>query len=78
MRAIEKATGNAIQKMELPTAAQVTDKRIGKFKQRITETLDTADLDLFRKLVEEYQHEYGVPVIEIAAALGRWRRVRSP
>jgi len=54
----------------LPTAEQVTDKRIGRFKQRITETLDTADLKAFRKMVEDYQHEYGVPVIEIAAALG--------
>ena len=70
LRAIEKATGHAIQKMELPTAEEVTDKRVGKFKQRITETLDTADLQLFRKLVNEYQHEYGVPVVEIAAALG--------
>ena len=70
LRAIEKATGNSIKKMELPTAAEVTDKRIGRFKQRITETLDTAQLDVFRKMVEDYQHEYGVPVIEIAAALG--------
>jgi ATP-dependent RNA helicase DeaD len=70
LRAIEKATGESIEKMALPTAEEVTDKRIGKFKQRITETLDTADLKLFRKMVEDYQHEYGVPVIEIAAALG--------
>lgn len=70
LRAIEKATGETIEKMALPTAEEVTDKRIGKFKQRITETLDTAELKLFRKMVEEYQHEYGVPVIEIAAALG--------
>lgn len=70
LRAIEKATGETIEKMELPTAEEVTGKRIGKFKQRITETLDTAELKLFRKMVEDYQHEYGVPVIEIAAALG--------
>ena len=69
LRAIEKATGQTIEKMELPTAEQVTGKRIGKFKQRITETLDTAELDQYRKLVEEYQHDFGVPVIEIAAAL---------
>ena len=78
LRAIEKATGNAIEKMELPTAAQVTDKRMGKFKQRITETLDTAELDLFRKVVEEYQHEYGVPVIEIAAALASLAQGKKP
>jgi ATP-dependent RNA helicase DeaD len=69
LRAIEKATGQTIEQMTLPTAEQVTDKRIGKFKQRITATLDTADLELFRKMVQEYQHEFGVPVIEIAAAL---------
>jgi ATP-dependent RNA helicase DeaD len=70
LRAIEKATGQTIEQMALPTAEEVTDKRIGRFKQRITETLDTADLKAFRKMVEDYQHEYGVPVIEIAAALG--------
>jgi len=78
LRAIEKATGNAIKKMELPTAEEVTDKRVGKFKQRITETLDTADLDMFRKLVDEYQHEYGVPVVEIAAALGVLAQGKKP
>jgi ATP-dependent RNA helicase DeaD len=51
---------------------------VGKFKQRITETLDTADLQLFRKLVDEYQHEYGVPVIEIAAALGILAQGKKP
>ncbi len=70
LRAIEKATGQTIEQMVLPTAEEVTGKRIGKFKRRITETLDTADLELFRNMVEEYQREYGVPVIEIAAALG--------
>ena len=77
LRAIEKATGT-IEKMELPSAEQVTDKRIGKFKQRITETLDTADLNLFRKLVEDYQGEYGVPVIDIAAALGAMAQGSKP
>jgi ATP-dependent RNA helicase DeaD len=77
LRAIEKATGK-IEKMELPTAEQVTDKRIGKFKQRISETLDTGELAVFRKLVEDYQHEYGVPVIDIAAALGALAQGKKP
>ncbi|MCB1695145.1 MAG: DEAD/DEAH box helicase [Pseudomonadales bacterium] len=78
LRAIEKATGETIAPMTLPTAEQVTDKRIGKFKQRITETLDTAELKAFRKMVEDYQHEYGVPVIEIAAALGALAQGSKP
>jgi len=69
LRAIEKATSQQIEKMVLPTAEEVTDKRIGKFKQRITEALDTRDLGIFRKMIDEYQHEYGVPVVDIAAAL---------
>jgi len=40
--------------------------------------LDTADLQIFRKLVDEYQHEYGVPVIEIAAALGVLAQGKKP
>jgi ATP-dependent RNA helicase DeaD len=69
LRAIEKATGNCIEKMQLPTAEELTNKRIGVFKQRITETLDTRDLEHFRQLIEAYQTEYGVPVMDIAAAL---------
>jgi ATP-dependent RNA helicase DeaD len=78
LRAIEKVTGNTIEKMELPTVEEVTDKRLGKFKQRISEALDTAELDIFRKVVEDYQHEYGVPVIEIAAALGSLAQGKKP
>jgi len=78
LAAIEKATGNAIEKMVLPTAEEVTDKRVGKFKQRITEALDTVDLALFRKLVQDYQHEYGVPVVDIAAALGSLAQGKEP
>jgi ATP-dependent RNA helicase DeaD len=78
LRAIEKATGQTIEKMVLPTAEEVTDKRVGKFKQRITETLDSRDLGIFRKLVDEYQHEYGVPVIDIAAALASLAQGKQP
>ncbi len=70
LRAIEKATGETIEQMQLPSMEELTDKRMSRFKQRISETLDTAELDLYRNVVEEYQAEYGVPVIDIAAALG--------
>ena len=69
LRAIEKSTGQQIEKMELPTAEEVTDKRVARFKARITETLASRDLDIYRKIIEQYQGEEGVPVIEIAAAL---------
>jgi ATP-dependent RNA helicase DeaD len=78
LRAIEKATGVTIVKMVLPSAEEVADKRIGRFKQLITATLATGDLDVFRRVVEEYQLEYGVPVIDIAAALVSMAQGKQP
>lgn len=69
LRAIEKATGKQIEKMELPSADEVTDKRTARFKTRITESLASRDLSIYRTIIEQYQAEEGVPVIEIAAAL---------
>ena len=79
LRAIEKSTGKTIEKMELPSAEDVTDTRVKRFKARIGETLaSTEDIDKFRTLVEQYQAEYGVPVIEIAAALTVMAQDKQP
>ncbi|MEM1404524.1 MAG: DEAD/DEAH box helicase [Pseudomonadota bacterium] len=78
LRAIERATGNTIEKMELPSAGEVTDKRIEGFKSRITETLASQELDIFRCIVDEYQAEHGVAVADIAAALGAMAHGRKP
>jgi len=71
LRAIERATRQPIERMELPSVETVNDQRIGKFLARITEALGGADLGLFRGLVERYENEHNVPTIEIAAALAR-------
>ena len=79
LRAIEKSTGQAIEKMELPSAEDVTDTRVKRFKAKISATLDSTDeLDKFRGLVEQYQQEYGVPVIEVAAALAAMAQHKQP
>jgi len=78
LRAIERATGDRIEPMQLPTPQEVTDKRAARFRQRITETLDVADLDSSRQLVESYQHEFGVPMLDIAAALAFLARDSAP
>ena len=71
LRAIERATRQPIERMELPSVETVNDQRISKFLGRITEALGGADLGLFRKLVERFEAEHNVPAIEIAAALAR-------
>ncbi len=67
--AIEKATRQKIDLMELPSTELINDKRIAKFKQRITDTLANDDLGLFTSLIEQYQQEHNIPANEIAAAL---------
>ena len=69
LSAIEKATRKKIEIMELPTTELINDKRIAKFKQRITDTLATEDLGFYSQLIEQYQHEHNVPAEEVAAAL---------
>ncbi len=69
LNAIERATRQKIEMMELPSTELINDKRIDRFKQRITDTLANEDLALFSQLVEQYEQEHNVPAIEIAAAL---------
>ena len=78
LRTIERVTGQKIEAMQLPTSEQVSDKRAARFKARITETLDTQELDAARRIVDSYQQEFGVPVIEIAAALVKMNQTDGP
>ena len=71
LQAIERATNQKIELMELPSAEVINDKRTAQFKQMITDTLASQDLDLYARLIEQYQQEYNVPALEIAAALAR-------
>ena len=78
LHAIEKATRKKIEIMELPSTELINDKRIAKFKQRITNTLATEDLGLFSQLVEQYQQEHNIPALEIAAALAQQLQGDTP
>jgi len=78
LAAIERATRQTIQPMELPSVDAVNDQRIEKFKRQITETLENDGLELFQKLVEQYEQEHNVPAVEIAAALARMAHGDAP
>jgi len=69
LSAIERATGQRIDAMQLPSREDIADRRIGRFKDLITETLEAQDLDFFEELVDAYQSEHDVGLSEIAAAL---------
>lgn len=78
LSAIEKATKKKIEMMELPSTELINDKRIAKFKQRITDTLANEDLGLFTQLVEQYQAEHNTPANDVAAALAQLLQGDTP
>ena len=57
---IERATRQKIELLELPSNDVINDKRIERFNQRITDTLNAGyDMEFFQKLMENYQQEDG-------------------
>ena len=78
LHAIERATNQKIELMELPSTELINDQRIVKFKQRITDTLATEELGQFYQMIEQYQQEHNVPALEIAASLAKLLQGDSP
>jgi ATP-dependent RNA helicase DeaD len=69
LKAIEKATRQTLSEVELPTVEDVNAQRVAKFADSITEALGGNGIELFRKLVQDYEREHDVPMADIAAAL---------
>ena len=69
LRTIKRATGQQISPMTLPSQDEVANRRIERFKSRITEVLEHHNLDLFRSVIDGYRTEHEVPAEDIAAAL---------
>ncbi|NMM83362.1 ATP-dependent RNA helicase [Rhodococcus sp. SRB_17] len=69
LKSIEKATRQPLAEMQLPSVDDVNAQRVSKFGDSITESLASENLALFRKMIEDYDQEHDVPLIDIAAAL---------
>lgn len=79
LRSIEKATRQKIERMDLPSHSLVNERRVEKFKQRITDTLANGTyLELFAEIVESYAIEHDIPPVEIAIALASMAQGDSP
>ncbi|NHZ87277.1 MAG: DEAD/DEAH box helicase, partial [Planctomycetia bacterium] len=78
LRAIEKATNQKIELMKLPTTADINTKRIERFKDQITQTLDSEDIEQYAQIIDQYRIETNVPSLEIAAALAKLLQGDNP
>lgn len=75
---IERATKQKVEEMGLPSTEVINNKRIARFKQRITDTLAAEELGFFTQLMEQYQQEHNVSALEIAAALAKLSQGDNP
>ncbi|MEW1979350.1 DEAD/DEAH box helicase [Citricoccus sp. NPDC079358] len=78
LRAIEKATRQTVEQMNMPSVADVNNSRLGRFSTQITETLSAGDLDVFRGLIDSYVAENDVNAEDVAAALAKMAQGGRP
>ena len=78
LQAIERATRQPIERMELPTASDINEQRVSRFKQRITDTLDNENLDFFLELAQSYHKDNDVDPLKMAAALAHMAQGKTP
>ena len=69
LRSIERATGQTITPMNIPTAGDIANKRTERFKAAMTAVLNEEDLTLYEAVIESFVAEHDVPLNRIAAAL---------
>jgi len=74
LRIIERATRQPIEPMTLPTIQDVNARRAEKFKKELSDVLGTQDLAAYRGVIEEFVHENGADIVDVAAALASMGR----
>ncbi|HZC11576.1 MAG TPA: DbpA RNA binding domain-containing protein, partial [Mycobacterium sp.] len=74
LKSIEKATRQKLTEAELPSVEDVNAQRVAKFADSITDSLGAPGIELFRRMVEDYEREHDVPMADIAAALAAQSR----
>jgi ATP-dependent RNA helicase DeaD len=78
LRAIERATRQPIEAMNLPTPDDVNQRRVLAFKQRIAQALDQGAAAPYRAIIEEFAHERGADLLDVAAAIASLAQGRTP
>jgi ATP-dependent RNA helicase DeaD len=74
LKSIEKATRQQLTEAELPTVDHVNAQRVAKFSDSITDALGAPGFEMFRRMIEDYERENDVPMVDIAAALAAQSR----
>ncbi|MDR2837728.1 MAG: DEAD/DEAH box helicase, partial [Azonexus sp.] len=78
LRTIERATRQPITPLTLPSRADVTNRRVAAFKEKVAEVINAEGLDFFANIVSQMAEEQDVSAEEIAAALAMMAQEGKP
>ncbi len=78
LKVLERTTQRNIKEIFLPSNKAINDKRVADFKQAITKTLESQDLNFFQEMIESYALEQDIPVTKVAAALAKLAHGDTP
>ena len=69
LSSIERATGQAIERMDIPSATDINQIRVDQFKKSILDRLENNNISFFQEIIEDLINETQADPIRIAAAL---------
>ncbi|WP_286239161.1 DEAD/DEAH box helicase [Neptuniibacter halophilus] len=78
LKAIERATRQKIEPMQLPSTDAINEKRVQRFVDRISNTIESENLEFYHNLLTEYQQEHEADPLVIAAALAQLLQGKTP
>ena len=78
LRIIERATKQSIERMQLPSVADINERRILKFKETLASAARSGEGKVFQPLIEQIEREQNLPAVEIAAALASLLQGQTP
>jgi len=78
LRSIEKATGQSVNKMDIPTANDINQIRVDQFKSNVLGRLENHNLSFFQNIIENLVEESHADPILIAAALAHISNGNKP
>ena len=78
LQGIERTARQKLEMMELPSIKAVNEKRISRFKQRISKTMADQDLSFYTNLISEFISENELSGEAVAAALAHMLQGNTP
>lgn len=78
LQTIERAAGKALEAMALPSATEINEKRIERFKQQIGQVLQQNDTSFYRELLASYAQESSTSMLDVASALAIMLQGETP